>query len=148
MFKHILIPVDGTEFSTRAIEAGVRFAKSVGARITGFIAEPEFRKPTSREVINHAAPVSTEEHSQRTRSHAEAVLARIAECARAEAVQFDTDFVENNNTVDAITDAAKKHACDLIVMMSHGHRGLARLLHGNATAGVLTHTSIPVLVLH
>ena len=148
MFKHILIPVDGTEFSTHAIDAGVRFAKSVGARITGFIAEPEFRIPTYREVLNHTVPISTEEHSQRTSSHAEAVLARIAERARAESVQFDTDFVENNNTVDAITDAAKKHRCDLIVMMSHGHRGLARLLHGNAAEGVLTHTSIPVLVLH
>ena len=135
MFKHILIPVDGTELSGRAIDTGVRFAKSVGARITGFIAEPEFRLPTQREVISHAAALSAAEHSQRTRSH-------------AEAVKFDTEFVENNHTVYAITDAAKKHECDLIVMMSHGHRGLARLLHGNATEGVLTRSNIPVLVLH
>ena len=148
MFKHILIPVDGTELSGRAIDTGVRFAKSVGARITGFIAEPEFRLPTQREVISHAAALSAAEHSQRTRSHAEAVLARIAACASAEAVKFDTEFVENNHTVYAITDAAKKHECDLIVMMSHGHRGLARLLHGNATEGVLTRSNIPVLVLH
>ena len=148
MFKHILIPVDGTELSERTIECGVSFAKSVGARVTGFIAEPEFRLPTRREVLAHTAALSAEEHSQRTRSHAEQVLARIAARATAEAVQFDTDFVENDHTVDAITEAAKKHGCDLILMMSRGYQGLAKLLHHNATEGVLSHTSLPVLVLH
>ncbi len=148
MFKHILIPIDGSAFSERAIDTGVRFAKSIDARITGFIAEPKFRLPTQREVLDRTAALSTEEHSQRTRQHAEQVLARIAERARAEAVPFASDYVENNDPVDAIASAAERHQCDLILMASHSRRGLDKLLHGNAAEGVLSHTRVPVLVLH
>ena len=147
MFKHILMPVDGTEFSERAIDTGVRFAKSVGARITGFIAEPEYKIPTHGEIVSHTA-VSMYEHAVKASAHAKAALARIAERAKAEGVEFTTDYTESDRPVDAIVDAAEKHACDLIVMASHGRRGLDRLLHGSAAAGVMSHTRIPVLVLH
>ncbi len=147
MFKHILIPIDGTEFSDRAIDAGVRFAKTVNAHITGFIAEPEFRLPTQIELVNRTF-VSMSAHSERAQSHAISVLKRMGDRAAAEGVPFDADFVESDNAVDAIVGAAEKHHCDLIVMASHGRRGLDRLLHGSAAAGVLSHTRIPVLVLH
>ena len=147
MFKHILIPIDGSEFSDRAIDAGVRFAKTVNAQITGFIAEPAFRLPTPSEIVNRTF-VSMSAHSERAQSHATNVLKRIGERAAAEGVPFDADFAENNDAVDAIVSAAEKHHCDLIVMASHGRRGLDKLLHGSAAEGVLTHTSIPVLVLH
>lgn len=147
MFKHILIPIDGTEFSDRAIDAGVRFAKTVNAHITGFIAEPEFRLPTHNEIVTRTF-VSMSAHSERAQSHAISVLKRIGDRAAAEGVPFDVDFVESNNAVDAIVGAAEKHHCDLIVMASHGRRGLDRLLHGSAAEGVLSHTRIPVLVLH
>lgn len=148
MFKHILIPIDGTEFSERAVDAGVQFAKSINASITGFIAEPEFRIPTQRVVASRSAPISTAEHSERARRHAEGVLGRIEERARSAGVQFASDFVENNDPVDAIVQAAEKHQCDLIMMASHCRRGIDRLLHRNAATGVLSHTRVPVLVLH
>ncbi len=147
MFKHILIPLDGTAFSNRAIEAGVRFAKSMDAQVTGFIAEPEFRLPTHSEMVNRTF-ISMSDHSERARSHAHTVLQRVSDCACAEGVPFDTDFVESNDPVDAIVHAAKKHHCDLIVMASHGRRGFDKFLHGSAAEGVLSHTRIPVLVLH
>ena len=147
MFKHILIPVDGSEFSDRAIDTGVRFAKSVNACITGFIAEPEYRIPTHGEVVSHTA-VSMYEHSDKARQHAEGVLKRIAERARAEGVQFDSGFVESDQPADAIVEAAEKHQCDLILMVSHARRGLDKLLHGSVAGTVITRTRIPVLVLH
>ena len=143
MFKHILIPIDGTEFSDHAIEAGVRFAKSIGARITGFIAEPEYKIPTHGEIVSRTS-VSMYEHSDKVRGHAESVLKRMGDRARAEGVQFDSAFVENDRPVEA----AEKHNCDLILMASHGRRGLDKLLHGSAAEGVLKHTRVPVLVMH
>lgn len=147
MFKHILMPIDGTPFSDRAIEAGVRLAKTLDAQITGFIAEPEFRLPTQSEVVNRNF-VSLTEHAERARSHAQAVLQRIGERAGAEGVPFDAVYVESNHPADAIVNAAEKHHCDLIVMASHTRRGLDKLLNGSATEAVMNHTRIPVLVLH
>ena len=146
MFKHILIPIDGTEFSDRAIEAGVRFAKSIDARITGFIAEPEYKIPTHGEIVSRTS-VSMYEHSDKARSHAESVLKRMGDRARAEGVKFDAAYVENDRPVDAIVEAAEKHACDLILMASHGRTGLDAWLMGSETQKVLSHTTLPVLVL-
>ena len=88
------------------------------------------------------------EHSDKARAHAESVLKRMGDRARAEGLQFDAAFVENDHPVDAIVTAAEKHACDLILMASHGRRGLDKLLHGSAAEGVLKHTQVPVLVMH
>ena len=72
MFKHILIPVDGSEFSDRAIQAGVDFAKSIGARVTGFIAEPDYTQPSYGDMISRRGE-SMDQYSTRSRSHAEGV---------------------------------------------------------------------------
>lgn len=147
MFKHILIPIDGSEFSDRAIDTGLRFAKSIGARVTGFIAEPDYTLPTYGDMISRRGE-SMDVNSTRTRSHAQGVLRRIEKRALDEGVQFDSSFVQNDDPVAAIVGAAEEHNCDLIVMASHGRRGLDKLIHGSATEGVMTHTQIPVLVLH
>lgn len=147
MFKHILIPVDGSDFSDRAIDTGVRFAKSVNARITGFIAEPEYKIPTHGEIVSRTA-VSMYEHTDKARQHAQKVLKRISERAEAEGVAYDSGFVESDDPADAIVDAAEQHNCDLILMVSHARRGLDKLLHGSVAGTVLTRTRIPVLVLH
>ena len=147
MFKHILIPVDGSEFSDRAIQAGVDFAKSIGARVTGFIAEPDYTQPSYGDMISRRGE-SMDQYSTRSRSHAEGVLRRIERCARDEGVEFTSSFVQSDDPVAAIVSAAEKNQCDLIVMASHGRRGLDKLIHGSATEGVMTHTQIPVLVFH
>ena len=146
MFKHVLIPIDGSEFSDKAIDVGVRFAKSVGARITGFVAEPEYQIPEYGALIRGTGE-SMDAHGHKVRSHAEAALARIAVRARAEGVAFDSDFAESVRPAEAIVEAAEKHQCDLILMASHGRHGLDKLLHGSAAQDVITHTRIPVLVL-
>lgn len=147
MFKHILIPIDGSEFSDRAIDAGVRFAKSIGARVTGFIAEPAYTLPSYGDMISRRDE-SMDAYSTRSRSHAEGVLRRIEQRAQDEGVAFDSSFVQNDDPVAAIVAAAEKNNCDLIVMASHGRRGLDKLIHGSAAEGVISHTQIPVLVLH
>ena len=147
MFKHILIPIDGSEFSDRAIDTGLRFAKSIGARVTGFIAEPDYTQPTYGDMISRSGE-SMDVYSIRLRSHAQGVLRRIEKRALDEGVQFDSSFVQNDDPVAAIVGAAEEHNCDLIVMASHGRRGLDKLIHGSATEGVMAHTQIPVLVLH
>lgn len=146
MFKHILIPIDGSEFSDKAIDVGVRFAKSVGARITGFIAEPEYEIPEYGALIRGTGE-SMVAHGAKVRTHAGESLKRIAARAGEEGVPFESDFVESNHPHEAIVDAAEKHKCDLILMASHGRHGLAKLLHGSAAQDVITHTRIPVLVL-
>ena len=147
MFKHILVPVDGSEFSDRAIDAGVRFAKSINARITGFIAEPDYTLPLYGEIVTRQAE-SMEAYTKRARQHAETVLKRMGNRARTEGVEFATAFVQSDMPAEAIVDAAEENGCDLILMASHGRRGLDKLIHGSVTGKVMTHTQIPVLVMH
>lgn len=147
MFKHILIPVDGSEFSDRAIDAGVRFAKSINARITGFTAEPDYTLPLYSEMITRQAE-SMESHAKRARQHAETVLKRMGNRARDEGVEFASSFVQSDAPAEAIIGAAQENGCDLILMASHGRHGLDKLIHGSVAGEVMTHTRIPVLVFH
>ena len=147
MFKHILMPVDGTEFSEHAIDAGIRFAQSIQARITGFIAEPALTRSGVGEMIAHRSE-NTEDFAKQTRSQAETVLRRIAQRARAAGVAFNSSFVQSDDPAEAIVNTAEENQCDLIVMASHGRRGLDRLMYGSVTEKVMTRTAIPVLVLH
>ena len=147
MFKHLLVPIDGSEFSDQSIDTSLRFAKAMQARVTGFIAEPDYRIPSENELYSGKVE-SLEAFDARTGAHAEWVLSRIRERAKIEGVVFDSEHVQNDDAAAAIAAAAQAHQCDLIVMASHGRRGLAKLLHGSVAEGVLTHTKIPVLVLH
>lgn len=147
MFKHILMPVDGTEFSEHAIDTGIRFALSIQARITGFIAEPDYVRPSYGEMITHQGE-HAEDFAKRTRNQAETVLRRIANRARAAGVPFDSSFVHSGDPAEAIISTAEENHCDLILMATHGRRGLDKLLHGSVTENVMTRSGIPVLVLH
>ena len=147
MFKHILIPVDGSDFSERAIDAGVRFAKSINARIIGFIAEPNYIQPSYNELITRQAE-SLEAHENRSREHAEAALNRLGSRAHAEGVEFAVSSAQSSVPSEAIIAAAEEKGCDLILMASHGRHGLDKLIHGSVTSDVMTHTRIPVLVVH
>lgn len=147
MFKHILIPIDGSEFSDRVIDLGVCFAKSIQARVTGFIAEPDYTLPSYGELIQSQGE-SMDDYAARARKHAESALQRIEARASAEGVVFDSAFVQNDHPVQAIAAAADQHGCDLIVMVSHGRRGLSKLIHGSVAQELIAHTKVPVLVLH
>ena len=145
MFKHILIPTDGSELSDKAINAGVDFAREVNARVTGFTAVPEYRVPSEVELMSRHG-VSLEQYEHDARIQAEAALQKIADRARAAGVQYGAEFAQSDHPHEAIVRTALKCGCDLIFMASHGRRGMSALLHGSQTQAVLTHSTIPTLV--
>ena len=146
MYKHILIPTDGSDIARKAVEAGIDFARESGARITFFTAMPEYQLPNVSEVMAHKAVLSLEDHERISAEKARAIQACSLERARTCGVAFDADHALSNKPYEAIIAAARKHRCDAIYMASHGRGALARLLHGSQTFAVLTHSDIPTLV--
>ena len=146
MYKHVLIPTDGSEVAEKAVGAGIEFARTVGARITAFTVVGEYELPSESEMMAHQRVVSLQEHLARVQRDAEAILATIATRAAAAGVECDADYALCNRPYEAIIAAANRHGCDLIFMASHGRSGLSALLHGSETRDVLTHSTIPTLV--
>ena len=145
MYKHILIPTDGSELSERAIEAGIAFARSVNARVTGFTAVPEYKVPSQIELMSKHG-VSMPQYEEEARRLAEAALSKVEEKARAAGVEHDTDYVQSDSPHHAIIRAAQQHGCDLIFMASHGRSGIAALVLGSETQRVIAQAGIPTLV--
>ena len=145
MYKHILIPTDGSKLSDKAIEAGIEFARFVKARVTGFTAVAEYQVPGEAELMSKHA-ISLTDYERDAKRHAEIALQPIADRARAAGVDYDAEFTQSDHPHEAIVRAAHTHGCDLIFMASHGRRGLSALVHGSQTQGVLTHSTIPTLV--
>ena len=145
MFKHILVPTDGSPLSEGTVSRAVLFAKDAGARITFFYAQPDFPMPIYGEgaLID---PTTPEQFSKAAADEAKRILDAAKSIADSAGVNSDTDTVVNEVPYEAVIDAAERHGCDLIFMASHGRRGIAGLLLGSETQKVLTHTSIPVLV--
>jgi len=146
MYKHILIPTDGSETAEKAVEAGIEFARESHARVTWFTAVPEYQLPSQAAIMAHQEVVSPDEHARRSREIADALFTRLSERAERAGVECDTDFTYSDHPYRAIIEAAKRNDCDLIFMASHGRSGLSALLHGSAATGVLTHSEIPTLV--
>ena len=146
MYKHVLIPSDGSEVAEKAVGAGIEFARTVGAKITAFTAVGEYELPRASEMIAHKRVVSLEEHEQQAKRDADAILTKIAKRASEAGVECDADYALCNRPHEAIIAAANRHGCDLIFMASHGRSGLSALLHGSETRDVLTHSKIPTLV--
>jgi nucleotide-binding universal stress UspA family protein len=145
MYKHILIPTDGSEASRRAIAAGIRLARTLGARVTGVFAAPAATPILFRDHLpaGYATPRQNEMLIARA---AAAHLGVIERAARSAGVRCTCVTVKSDFPSDTILATAKKSKCDLIVMASHGHRGLRGLLLGSETNKVLAASPIPVLV--
>ena len=144
MYKHILIPTDGSEFAGKAIDEGLKFAQWAGAKVTFFTALPEYPTPTGEFVSRDA--VSLPEYERRSAAQAQELLGGIAQRARDAGVEPGTDYALSDRPWYAIIKAAEKNGCDLIFIASHGRKGLSALLHGSETHQVLTHSTIPTLV--
>jgi nucleotide-binding universal stress UspA family protein len=145
MFKHILIPTDGSALSEKAIRAGIDMARVHGARVTGIFAAPA---PTPLVYgafmpVGYMAPDQHEALIAKASAH---YLEVVRETARRAGVEVDCLPVTSEYPADAIIEAAREKGCDLIFMASHGRRGLAGLLLGSEVQKVLTHATIPVLV--
>ena len=145
MYKHILIPTDGSETADKAVEAGLAFARESGARVTLFTAVPEYEVPNEAAVMARRI-ISIDEHDRLSAQRAQEILASAAKRARDAGVDCDTDFKQSNRPYEAIVAAAASHGCDVIFMSSHGRTGLAKMWHGSETEEVLTHSAIPTLV--
>jgi len=145
MFKHVLVPTDGSELSEATVNRAISFAQDAGARITFFYAQPDFPMPIYGEgaLID---PTTPEQFAQSAAQEAARILDSAKGKADAVGVVCNTDTQINEIPYEAIIDAAERQGCDLIFMASHGRRGLASLLLGSETQKVLTHTRIPVLV--
>ena len=147
MYKHLLIPTDGSETALKAVQAGIDFARESGATVTFFTAVPEYEVPLASEVLAHKPVMSLEEHERLSAEKARAILAPALERARTCGVTFESDHAMADQPYLAIIEAARRHGCDAIFMASHGRKGLSRLLHGSQTFEVLAHSDIPTVVL-
>lgn len=145
MFKHILVPTDGSPLSLRAAKAAVRFANADGARITAFYVTPQFRPDITGDYFPPSF-VSLPEFTKRIKKTADKHLGKVKQLADAANVPCATAQASSDFPYEAITKAAKTNKCDLIFMASHGRRGIAGLLIGSETTKVLTHCKLPVLV--
>ncbi len=147
MYKHILIPTDGSALSDKAVEAAIKLAKLLGARITAFHAmEPYPLQGAYAAEASGVAELQPEIFAERSEEYAKRVLDAVGRAADAASVQCTTDYATARSPSQAIIEKAGKEKCDLIVMASHGRRGLEGFLLGSETQKVLTHSSIPVLV--
>lgn len=145
MFKHILVPTDGSTLSLRAAKNAVRFAKVHGARITAFYAAPEYHPNVAGDYLpENFLPLDLfESQIQKT---ADKYLEQIKKLATVGGVACSGVYVSDDSPYQAIIKAAKERKCDLIFMASHGRSGIAGLLIGSETNKVLTHCKLPVLV--
>ncbi len=143
MFKHLMLPTDGSEASQATLLKGVRLAKEFNARITGISVVPEFHVMTfNTTMIEDTKDVFIAE----SRSQARKYLTLLKKAADEEGVPCETEVVLSDHPYEAIIQASESKGCDLIMMASHGRRGVQALLIGSETQKVLTHSKLPVLV--
>jgi nucleotide-binding universal stress UspA family protein len=145
MFKHILIPTDGSMLSEEAVTRGLEFAKSLDARVTGFFAIPEYPRAAYTD-WESPDTMPEERYKLHWQDAAKHVLGRVRERASSFGVPCNTVYESDYEPYQGIIRTAEAHGCDLIFMASHGRHGLEALLLGSETQKVLTHTKIPVLV--
>ncbi len=145
MFKHILVPTDGSELSTGTVKRAVEFAKEIGAKITFFFAKPDYPVAFYGEgaLID---PTTPEKFAAMAEQQAQEILNAAKQQAQASGVACASLSVVSDIPYEAIIDATTKAGCDLVFMASHGRRGFSALLLGSETQKVLTHSKVPVLV--
>ena len=146
MFKHILVSTDGSKLSGKAIRTAVRLAAATGAKLTGIYVISPYVAPMYGEAAMYVPVVSPKRYKELTAREARKALAAIEIEARTGGVEYRGASLVEGTPWEGIIRAAKTRKCDLIVMASHGRRGLAGLVLGSETTKVLTHSKIPVLV--
>jgi len=142
MYKHILLPTDGSELGNKALGDGLQLAKLVGAKVTALTVQPPLRDYIVEGVAITLSEEDRAAYDRQMMHNLDQAKAKATEMG----VEVETVKVENDQPWEAIVEAAKGQGCDLIVMASHGRRGLSALLLGSETQKVLTHSKVPVLV--
>jgi nucleotide-binding universal stress UspA family protein len=143
MYKHILIATDGSELAQKAVDQGLAVARALAAKVTAAtVTEPWVAVAPGEMAI--AFPI--EQYEKAAAANAARILAVVAAAAKQAGVACDTLHVKDEFPAEGIIEAAKQRGCDLIVMASHGRRGLTRLLLGSQANRVVTHSTVPVLI--
>jgi nucleotide-binding universal stress UspA family protein len=143
MYTHILMPTDGSELAGKAIQHGIALAKRIGAKVTALtVLQPLHVFTTDAQIIEDARA----QYETLMQRQAKKILGVVAHAARAAGVPYETVHFEYEHPYQAIIDTAASKGCDLIVMASHGRRGISAVVLGSETVKVLTHSKIPVLV--
>lgn len=145
MFKHILVPTDGSQLSFDTSRRAIAFAKETGAKVTFFFAKPDYPVAFYGEgaLID---PTTPDKFAEMAEQQAKEILAANEAAAKAEGVVSAAASSVSDIPYEAIIAAAEQAGADLIFMASHGRRGISGLLLGSETQKVLTHSKIPVLV--
>jgi nucleotide-binding universal stress UspA family protein len=143
VYRSILIPTDGSELAGKAVADGIALAKGIGAKVTVLTVTRPFHVVTTDPGMLTDTPA---QYETRLAIYAAKTVDAATEAARAAGVACEAIQVEGEHPYQAIIDTAASKGCDLIVMASHGRRGIAALLLGSETVKVLTHSKIPVLV--
>lgn len=146
MFKHLFVPIDGSELSVKAMDASLVLARQLGARVTGFVVEPDI--PLVTATANPATFARRiEAHQAHSDAHAHALLNVFADRALAAGVPFESEYRQNDHIDAVIPEVAAMVGADLIVMVTHGRGALGELWFGSHTKSVMSRTHLPLLVL-
>ena len=146
MYKHILVPTDGSKLSDKAAATAVGLAKSLGARLTGVYVIPPFSPTIYGEGLMYAPGITPASHREAFKREGKKALDAVDNLARAAGVDSGRALLAAFHPWEGLIRTAKAKKCDLIVMASHGRRGIAGLILGSETTKVLTHSKVPVLV--
>jgi nucleotide-binding universal stress UspA family protein len=142
MFNRILVPTDGSDITSKAVDTAIKLAKSVGAQLYTI----SVKEPFPYSAISEMQPTPPQEFFDAQERIATKRVHAVTEACKAAGVACQAHTVEALHPWEAIIDHAKRNECDLLVMASHGRRGVSALLLGSETQKVLTHSKVPVLV--
>lgn len=146
MYKHILIPTDGSPLSEAAARNAVHLAKQLNAKVTAFYAAPVYEHRPPVEGSSYTSGPTHQQFEDEARKNAEHALAGVTKFAKDQGVSADGHWAHTSHPYEGIIETAKTHGCDLIFMASHGRSGVKAMVLGSETNKVLTHCHIPVLV--
>ena len=143
MYRNILVPTDGSDITAKAVQAAIELARALGAKLTAI----SVKEPFPYSAISEMQPVPPQEFYDAQERIAAARVKAVVDAANLAQVECSAYTVEAIHPWEALVDHAKAQGCDLIVMASHGRRGVSALLLGSETQKVLTHCAVPVLVI-
>lgn len=142
MYKCILVPTDGSEVTGKAVDTAIALARALHSNVQTL----SVKEPFPYSAISEIQPIAPQEYFEAQERIARQRVQQVVDACAAANLPCEATTVEAAHPYEAIIDHAQRHGCDLIVMASHGRRGMRALLLGSETQKVLTHSSVAVLV--
>jgi nucleotide-binding universal stress UspA family protein len=146
MYKHVLIATDGSDLAQKAEQTGLALAKTLGAQVTAVTVSEPWDPLSMGEIAERSMPSPLADFDESVASTANRILWRITEAAKTAGMACATVHVKDQHPAEGIIETAKQRGCDLIVMASHGRRGLSKWLLGSQATEVVTLSTVAVLV--